>query len=73
MADSPKEQWGPARFRVSPTPDKSSNITIKDRFRWALESLIAAGPKGCGPFKGTHARYALQAKVERLPDVADAA
>ena len=41
--------WGPAHFTISRTDGTARNISIKGRDRWALECLIAAGPKGCTP------------------------
>lgn len=43
------EQWRLARFKVSRTDGTSHEILVKGRWRWALECLLRAGPKGCTP------------------------
>ena len=49
MSDKP-ERWGAAPFTVtSPTSTTTATIIVKGRDRWALESLIRAGSKGCTP------------------------
>ncbi|MEL7459935.1 MAG: hypothetical protein AAGJ39_03155 [Pseudomonadota bacterium] len=92
------KKWGAAPFSITDPDGSTAAIVVSGRDRWALESLIAVGPKGCtpidtpgprwsgyvfnlralgvdietvhephtGPFSGTHARYVLRSKVNRM-------
>lgn len=42
-------QWGLASFTVQNPEARPFTIAVRGRDRWALESLIAAGSKGCTP------------------------
>ena len=42
-------RWAVACFTVRNPDAESFTIAIKGRDRWALESLIDAGPNGCTP------------------------
>ncbi|WP_171207839.1 MULTISPECIES: hypothetical protein [unclassified Ruegeria] len=48
MADK-EENWGTALFTIHNQIDGTREIAVLGRDRWALEALIAAGPKGCTP------------------------
>ncbi|ODT70928.1 MAG: hypothetical protein ABS75_10955 [Pelagibacterium sp. SCN 63-23] len=48
MSDNP-ERWGAAPFTVTGPTGTTATIIVKGRDRWALESLIRAGTKGCTP------------------------
>jgi hypothetical protein len=41
--------WGKALFAIVADDGSETKITLQGRDRWALECLIAAGPKGCTP------------------------
>lgn len=43
------DRWDVASFTVRNPDAEPLNIAVKGRDRWALESLIDAGPKGCTP------------------------
>lgn len=43
------ERWAVARFKVRNHDAEPFSIAIMGRDRWALESLIGAGDKGCTP------------------------
>lgn len=43
------ERWDDASFTVRNPDAEPFAIAVKGRDRWALESLIDAGPKGCTP------------------------
>lgn len=43
------ERWAVASFTVRNHDAEPFTIAIKGRDRWALESLMAAGDKGCTP------------------------
>lgn len=43
------ERWDVASFTVHNPDAEPFTIAIKGRDRWALESLMDAGPKGCTP------------------------
>ena len=47
MAD--KDIWGLALFTIYHPNGGIDQIAVSGRDRWALEALIAAGPKGCTP------------------------
>ena len=49
MTNTAKAVWNYAPFRVVKTDGTETQIIVKGRDRWALECLIAAGPKGCTP------------------------
>ena len=44
-----QENWGEALFSIENETGKALSVSVKGRDRWALEALIAAGPKGCTP------------------------
>lgn len=50
-------RWGKARFTVHQSDGKTREITVQGRDRWALEHLIAAGPKGCTPIEQPGPRW----------------
>ena len=41
--------WGRMAFYVQNADGSVKQITVFGRERWALECLLAAGPKGCTP------------------------
>jgi len=41
--------WAKARFAIIADDGSEKIITVAGRNRWALESLIAAGARGCTP------------------------
>jgi hypothetical protein len=41
--------WGKAQFAIVADDGSETKVTMQGRVRWALECLIAAGPKGCTP------------------------
>jgi hypothetical protein len=41
--------WGKTQFAIIADDGSETKITLQGRDRWALECLIAAGPKGCTP------------------------
>ena len=41
--------WGKAQFAIVADDGSETTITVYGREKWALECLIAAGPKGCTP------------------------
>lgn len=43
------KQWPAQAFTVRDGADSQRTIITKGRDRWALESLMQAGPKGCTP------------------------
>ncbi|WP_299601521.1 hypothetical protein [uncultured Tateyamaria sp.] len=47
MAD--KKDWGTALFTIHLNDSGALLISVSGRDRWALEALIAAGPRGCTP------------------------
>ena len=47
MTNSANDIWNYAPFRVLKTDGTETQISVKGRDRWALECLIAAGPKDC--------------------------
>ena len=47
MTNNSKTNWTYAPFTVLRSDGKITQFTVKGRNRWALECLIAAGPKGC--------------------------
>jgi len=44
-----KTTWGKAPFHIQKTDGTEARATICGRELWALECLLAAGPKGCTP------------------------
>lgn len=44
-----KTAWGRMAFYVQNSDGSTKTITVFGRERWALECLVAAGPKGCTP------------------------
>ena len=57
MTNTAKAVWNYALFRVLKTDGTEAEIRVKGRDRWALESLIAAGPKGCTPLDHSGPRW----------------
>lgn len=51
-----RSKYPPADFSVL-TGDKTEDITVNGRDRWALEALIAAGPRGCTPVEKPAPRW----------------
>ena len=49
MTNTANNVWYAAPFLVLKTDGTEAQISVKGRDRWALECLIAAGPKGCTP------------------------
>jgi hypothetical protein len=41
--------WGKAQFAIVGDDGGETIVTVQGRDRWALESLITAGAKGCTP------------------------
>jgi hypothetical protein len=41
--------WGKAQFAIVADDGSETKVTLQGRVRWALECLLAAGPKGCTP------------------------
>ena len=52
-----KGNWGKAKFLVERQDGASFTVEAKGRNRWALECLIAAGPKGCTPIETPGPRW----------------
>ena len=52
-----QNSWAKARYTVHSDDGITHDITILGRDRWALESLIAAGPKGCTPLDHSGPRW----------------
>lgn len=46
-----KHHWPARAFTIRNVGDAPCEIVTKGRDRWALEALIAAGPKGCTPYR----------------------
>ena len=44
-----EKPWGKAQFAIIGDDGTETIIALQGRDRWALECLIAAGPKGCTP------------------------
>jgi hypothetical protein len=63
-ADMDKDCWGEAPFTVTPPDRQPFTIHPTGRVRWALEALIAVGPKGCTPITTPGPRWASY--VEKL-------
>jgi hypothetical protein len=42
------DRWGPRAFKVR-NPEQAFAVTVRDRDRLALETLMAAGALGCTP------------------------
>lgn len=57
MHDQKEITWGSAAFAVQNGTDAPFQITVTGRDRWALESLTAAGRKGCTPLDHTGPRW----------------
>jgi hypothetical protein len=49
--------WNPARFRITKPCGSVHDIFVSGRDRWALESLITAGSKGCTPIDNPGPRW----------------
>lgn len=59
--------WGKALFTIQNHDGTTREITVRGRERWALQNLIAAGPKGCTPIDHPGPRwgaYAFQLRHE---------
>jgi hypothetical protein len=50
--------WGARLFRVENRDSLPFAVIVKGRDRWALESLMAAGPCGCTPITYPAPRWA---------------
>ena len=50
--------WPPRAFTIRSEGDAPCVIIAKGRDRWALEALMAAGPKGCTPICKPAPRWA---------------
>jgi hypothetical protein len=50
--------WGARCFSVKNPDSLTVTVTVKGRDRWALESLMAAGPRGCTPITFPAPRWA---------------
>lgn len=48
-ANTMKQNWALTAYHLHKTTGETLRITVKGRDRWALESLIRAGRKGCTP------------------------
>jgi hypothetical protein len=44
-----QKHWGKALYTVTDSPASTRRIIVAGRERWALESLLSAGAKGCTP------------------------
>lgn len=53
--------WGKALFSVQSDNSETRQIEVGGRERWALECLIAAGPKGCTPIDTPGPRWSAYA------------
>lgn len=49
--------WPDTKFTVSDTNGNTFQITVSGRARWALESLMKAGPHGCTPISDPAPRW----------------
>lgn len=49
--------WPDTKFTVSDTNGNTFQITVGGRARWALESLMKAGPHGCTPISDPAPRW----------------
>lgn len=54
----PKSTLGRAAFTIHHPGGRADRITVLGRERWALECLMAAGPKGCTPIMNPAPRWA---------------
>ena len=61
------ESWGAAAYTVANDATAPFAIVAKGRTRWALETLIAAGPRGCTPIRTPGPRWS--AYVHRLREM----
>lgn len=50
-------QWGPCAFTVQTEGKPPFCIIVKGRDRWALESLMVTGTKGCTPIDNPAPRW----------------
>lgn len=51
-------QWPARAFTIRREGEPPRVVTAKGRDRWALETLMAAGPKGCTPLHNPAPRWA---------------
>jgi hypothetical protein len=49
--------WGMAEYCISNGTEACFRLNLKGRVRWAMECLIAAGPKGCTPIDNPGPRW----------------
>ena len=61
------ETWGAVPYTVANSADAPFAILAKGRTRWALEALMAAGPRGCTPITTPGPRWS--AYVHRLREM----
>ena len=52
------KEWALTEYEVALANSQTFTIAIRGRVRWALESLIAAGHKGCTPIDNPGPRWA---------------
>ena len=71
-----QDSWGHAPNIIGLHDGKKLRITLSGCKRWAVETLINFGKRGCtpietitetneGPFQGVHARYSLREQVTK--------
>lgn len=53
-----KNHWPARAFTIRNAGNAPCEIVAKGRDRWALEALIAAGPRGCTPITAPAPRWA---------------
>lgn len=59
-----RKKWGPTWFRMTRADGTSHLFRVNGRNRWALESLMFAGQRGCTPIDNPAPRWS--AYVHRL-------
>jgi len=52
-----QKRWGKALYTVTDSLGSTRPITVSGRERWALESLLSAGAKGCTPIDNPAPRW----------------
>jgi len=58
MSKPTNNLWQKARYRIETDQGQTFIITVSGRDRWALESLLTAGPTGCTPIDKPGPRWA---------------
>ena len=79
MTNLANNVWSYAPFRVLKTDGTETQISVKGRDRWALECLIAAGPKGCTPIDHPGPRWSaykfnlkeLGVEIDKITEMRD--